>query len=208
MTSLPRIAALLRQGATPLVCLLWLGAAGFGFHVAVQYQGTAGEPAEHAGVWPDGVALELDPLRPTLVVAVHPHCPCTRATLRELERIAARCRDAARIRALFYADPALGADWEQSDLWRQAGAIPGVEVVSDPLGATAARFGARTSGQVLLFDRSGKLVFEGGITAARGHEGANAGAQAVIDLLLGERALVESTPVFGCGLHSEGGARQ
>jgi hypothetical protein len=198
---------LLRQGATPFACLLWLGAAGFGFHLAVQYQARAGERAAPTQTWPEGVALERDPLRPTLVLAAHPHCPCTRATLRELERIAARCRDRARMQVLFYADPELGADWEQGDLWRLASAIPGVEVVSDPLGATAARFGARTSGQVFLFDRQGQLVFEGGITAGRGHEGANDGAQAVLERLLEGRAEVESTPVFGCGLSSEEEAR-
>ena len=119
----------------------------------------------------------------------------------------ARCAGRVRMHVLFYADPELGSEWTRSDLWRQAHSIPGVEVASDPLGATAALFGARTSGQVFLFGPDGRLLFEGGITAARGHEGDNAGARAVRDLVLEGSARIEQSPVFGCALAPETGAR-
>lgn len=185
-----------------LLCLLWLGAVGWGFFLAATYQSAPGQQARGDGAWPVGVSIPLDPALATLVLAAHPHCPCTHATLRELDRLVLRCGGRMRVHVLFYTDPELGTEWAQSELWTYAQSIPGVELVADPLGETAARFGARTSGQVFLFGADGRLLFEGGITAARGHEGDNAGAEAVGDLVLRGRARTTHTPVFGCALSS------
>ena len=54
-----------------------------------------------------------------------------------------------------------------------------------------------TSGHALLFDRDGRLLFRGGITPARGHEGDNFGASAIAARLAGRPARAEA-PVFGC----------
>lgn len=43
------------------------------------------------------------------------------------------------------------------------------------------RFGAYTSGQVMLYDTDRRLAFNGGITGSRGHEGNNKGRQAITD---------------------------
>jgi hypothetical protein len=90
--------------------------------------------------------------------------------------------------------------WEQTDLWRSAADIPGVDVVRDDDGAEMGRFGALTSGQVVLYDPSGRLLFAGGITASRGHEGGNAGRDAIVALVTGTDAAPRATPVFGCAL--------
>jgi hypothetical protein len=42
------------------------------------------------------------------------------------------------------------------------------------------------------------LLFAGGITAARGHAGDNAGRSAIETLLAGGRPGYDRTPVFGC----------
>jgi hypothetical protein len=98
-----------------------------------------------------------------------------------------------------------GADaaWTESDLWETAGRIPGVTVLADRDGADARRFGARTSGHALLFDNSGKLLFSGGITSARGHEGDNAGRSAILGLVEGRASDLATTPIYGCDLFSE-----
>ena len=57
-----------------------------------------------------------------------------------------------------------------------------------------------TSGQTLLYDRRGSLIFSGGITSARGHRGANAGEAALVSLLASGRADRNATSVFGCPL--------
>ena len=82
----------------------------------------------------------------------------------------------------------------------RAALIPGVRPVEDLDGREALRFGAVTSGQTLLYDVSGRLLFNGGITAARGHAGTNDGRDAVLSLLANGSSLRHTTRVFGCSL--------
>jgi hypothetical protein len=89
-------------------------------------------------------------------------------------------------------------DWEKTRLWRTAAAIPGVHVVSDVDGVEAQRFHAETSGQTMLYSKRGKLLFNGGITFARGHSGDNAGRTAIETWLANRSAEYRQTPVFGC----------
>ncbi len=53
----------------------------------------------------------------------------------------------------------------------------------DADGREARHFGAATSGQTLLYDERGTLVFSGGITGARAHAGDNVGRQSLVALL-------------------------
>jgi hypothetical protein len=92
--------------------------------------------------------------------------------------------------------------WEQSGLIEEAAGIPRVRTVLDPGGSIARRFGARTSGQTLLYDGNGRLVFNGGITASRGHSGDNDGRETITSILLRQPARRSHSPVFGCALFS------
>jgi len=92
------------------------------------------------------------------------------------------------------------ADWEQTDLWRRAASIPGVSLTRDDDGVEAQRFDAATSGQTVVYDGDDRLLFSGGITAARGHEGDNPGRTAILSLLASAGGEQRSTPVFGCSL--------
>jgi hypothetical protein len=136
----------------------------------------------------------------TVVVLAHPRCPCTRASLAELARLTARIGEVAETWVLF-ADPT-DVSWEESDLWRTAQAIPGVRVLADPGGDVAHAFGAFTSGQVLVYDRDGALVFDGGITPARGHEGDSVGRNTIVAHLLGGEEGSADAAVFGCSLEN------
>ena len=62
----------------------------------------------------------------------------------------------------------------------------------------ATRFGALTSGHVLLYGADAALLFSGGITASRGHVGENPGRSAIVTLLSGQRPERGRTPTFGC----------
>ena len=84
-----------------------------------------------------------------------------------------------------------------------APAVAGAATVGDPRAAEAGRFGVATSGHALLFDRDGRLLFSGGITPSRGHEGDNFGASAILARLDGRPAPAES-PVFGCPIDAPG----
>jgi hypothetical protein len=150
-------------------------------------------------VWPASSALARATSAYTLLLFAHPLCPCTLASLAELERILARRQDRISARVVFSTldDDAPGT--RESDGWKKAATIPGVRVDYDARCVEARRFGARTSGAVLLFDPSGRLVFRGGITAARGHQGDNTGEEAVL-ALVDHRAAAANLPVFGCSL--------
>ncbi len=86
----------------------------------------------------------------------------------------------------------------QTDLWRSAAAIPGAKVISDPDGAEARRFHVTTSGHTLVYGRTGDLLFSGGITASRGHQGDNDGHAAIVSLWNGEHVESRDLPVYGC----------
>jgi hypothetical protein len=161
--------------------------------------GATGTPARE---WPVETKLERARDRPTLVVVLHPRCPCSRATIAELDRALARTTDAATVHALLLTPRELADAWGDTDVRRRIAAIPGVRITEDVDGREAARFGAATSGHVLVYDAEGQLAFDGGITAARGHEGDNHGAARLAALLGGRipTSPLDATPVFGCAL--------
>lgn len=101
---------------------------------------------------------------------------------------------------LFASPDGAGADWNDTELWHSAAEIPGVSPVGDTNGVEAKRFGAETSGHTLLFAPDGRLLFNGGITQARGHAGENAGESAIVSLVKSGHAERVHAPVFGCAI--------
>ena len=111
---------------------------------------------------------------------------------------------------LFLTPSSLPAQWADTDLRRDAERIPGVTVLSDIDGAEAQKFGAQTSGHTFLYDRGGSLLFNGGITASRGHAGDNVGESSLTSIVEKHKGPVAATHVFGCSLvdrKQEEGAR-
>jgi hypothetical protein len=185
-----------------MVCLLaaWGLSVAIGASTMIKYASTPGRLATPPLEWPRHTQFQPASPRATLLVFVHPQCPCSRATLEELAGIMV-LRQQVEGRVYFF-EPA-GAPWPKTDLYESASRIPGVRVLSDPNGVVARQFGARTSGQSLLYNAGGRLVFNGGITAARGHVGANDGVDAVLALLNGAPPHHMSVPVFGCALYGD-----
>ena len=188
----------------PVLGAVWLMAASAGLWVLWRYDNTPGEGARAPEHWPASTTLTRTTDRPTLVVLAHPHCTCTRASIGELAEAIARARTPPTTYVLFMAPTSLGDGWENTDLWRTAAGIPGVKVIRDADGREARRFGAETSGQTLLYDERGVLVFNGGITGARAHPGNNVGRQSLVALLNHEPAARRGTNVFGCALFHAG----
>ena len=67
-------------------------------------------------------------------------------------------------------------------------------------GTEAGRFGAATSGQVLLYDAGGRLRFSGGLTSTRGHPGESPGHRRIAAVVGGGDTEEATTRVFGCAL--------
>jgi len=166
----------------------------------LNYEGAAGRAAGTPEHWPEAASVALDPHRPTLIMFAHPRCPCTRASVEQLNRLLARCSQPVAVHVLFLKPREVPETWTNTPLWRNAAAIPKVAVQKDDNGNEARRFGAVTSGYVVLYDMRGQLLFKGGITAGRGHAGDNAGADAITALLRGQSAELSRAPVYGCSL--------
>jgi hypothetical protein len=175
----------------------WLIVLIAGFASLIRYASREGMPAQSPSTWPRSSALPTGD-RARLVMLLHPRCACSRASLAELDRLMARVGDRVRAQVVMVEPTGVVGP---SDLEQQARHIGGVSVWHDAGGVEAQRFGAVTSGQVFLYDRAGNLLFHGGITGARGHEGANAGSDEIAAILsTGARANLVTTSVFGCKL--------
>ena len=96
-----------------------------------------------------------------------------------------------------------GAAPASSATVERARALPGVEVVFDSGGVEAARFGAETSGHVLVFSEDGERLYSGGVTGSRGHQGDNLGRAQVLALLTTGAKAAASAHVYGCALGND-----
>src|SRR5262249_24925418 len=128
----------LRRAPLPLV--LWGaialrgGGLAVGLGLLLDYKRTPGEAASAPPLWPSTSSLPRDPGRATLVLFAHPRCPCTRASLSELEALLAHVSGGASSSlnplVVMARPPGVDAAWtEDGELWRAARRIPGVTVV-------------------------------------------------------------------------------
>jgi hypothetical protein len=171
-----------------------------GLGILWRYSLTPGPGGTPSAFWPTQSRLGRKAGALKLVMVVHPHCPCTRASIGELEILMTQAQGQLDASVIFLKPPGFSDNWTKAALWRAAVAIPGVSAMIDD-GHEARLFGAATSGQTMVYGSEGRLLFSGGITAARGHFGVNAGASNIAVLL--EQAAPRAagkTPVYGCAL--------
>ncbi|MFT5731710.1 MAG: hypothetical protein ACJAZN_000338 [Planctomycetota bacterium] len=182
------------------LCTLWLVLSAFGFSYLWSFTSAEGDQGAPSVAWPSDSLIPRQSGLPMLVMLAHPRCPCTLASIRELDRLMAQCGERLRASVLFYKPDGAPEEWAMTESWEHAAAIPGVSVLSDENGEEAGRFGAVTSGQVAVYSGTGALLFRGGITAGRGHSGDNYGRSAIADLVRGVEGTRATTPVFGCSI--------
>jgi hypothetical protein len=185
--------------------LVWAIVAASGLGWLMKYQMTPGKAAAALVAWPGAGVLKLAADRPTLLMFVHPECSCSRASIGELQELMTVCKDRVAAHVLFFKPGNQSEDWSHTDLWNDAHAIGGVEVGIDLDGRLARIFGAKTSGQVLVYTPQGRLTFSGGITDGRGHFGDNAGldaAMAIVRCSVPAASDVVTSNVYGCEITS------
>lgn len=158
------------------------------------YETTPGDPGDTAARWPSAAPLVLAHDAPTLVVMIHPRCPCTDASLAELAEVLAE-HPGPRVHVVVRV---YRPEDRVSALVERARALPNASVVFDE-GELGATFGPLTSGHVLLYAADGALIFSGGITLARGELGDNPGRRA-LEAAIADAAGPGVAPVFGCPL--------
>lgn len=189
----------------PLLIILWLLVCLGGFWMLLVYSNTPGDLGKPNAGWMIPAGLEVEAEKATLVLFAHPRCPCTRATMSELERLQGDYEDAYSLLVVFYEPIDGGDEWRSTDLWRRARAMENTVAIADPGGVLAMDAGAITSGQLMLMNADGGLEYWGGITASRGHEGESLGGIALRELLGGHDTAHRRTSVFGCSLSADDG---
>jgi hypothetical protein len=176
-----------------IIGFVWLAVIATGLHYWERYDATPGavRPPLAANTKSEGARWRL-------TVFVHPHCPCTRATLKQVEELVHAAPNVS-VRLMLVRPTGTVSGWERGDLRDAAAEIPDVELICDTDGEMANRFGAETSGQAVLIDPDGRIVFRGGLTRARGREGNAPGHRAILDWVSGQYGAADA-PVFGCPL--------
>jgi len=181
--------------------LVWIAAIGLGFRYLVNYSVQPGIAASAPDEWPAESLIPAPRGQHVLVMTLHPHCPCSRASVTELNNLMAMLRpDHVKGYVLVVKPKEFADDWIQTESYRNALRIPGVEVLLDVDGEEAGRLGAATSGQVLLYGPKGGLLFAGGITPDRGHLGDSPGRARILSLVRTGKADAKDSLVFGCSL--------
>ena len=136
---------------------------------------------ELASKWPNSTNLTKVSNSGHLVVFAHPYCPCTRTTLRNLDELT----DLTKINVSV-------VQLRNASLESLRSPIPSIArivqennwiLIPDYEGTQANIFGAKTSGECLLYAPNGDLLFAGGITVSRGHQGENVGLATLKELV-------------------------
>lgn len=185
----------------PWVCALagWAAVIAVGLMVLEAYATSPGARGRSLVDWPQSCVIPIDGEHPTLLIFLHPLCPCSSASIDELNEIVARYGDRVRMHAVVLRTVTLEKRGAGA-IERSLAAVPGMKIWNDNGGALAHRFGVLTSGHVLLYDSAGRLTYSGGITPTRGHRGNDSGKSAISEAILGAQFDRSPTPVFGCPL--------
>src|SRR5262249_51360858 len=106
-------------GVARVACVVWALAVCAGFSALLRYEGKPGQAAAAPTVWPPKVPVAFVQDRLNLVLVGHPQCPCTRASIAELDRIMARCQGRLKATVLFLQPSTEPDDWSKTELWRK-----------------------------------------------------------------------------------------
>ena len=186
------------DAAVRLAAVTWSSAVAAAFCAWGAYDATPGPAA--VGPPAPGVSAAEKPWRLTLYV--HPHCPCSRASLGAFAELVASKPESIEAEVVFVRPAGSLAGWEAGELWDAAAKLPGACVRCDADGGEARRAGAATSGDAVLVGRDGRVAYRGGLTAGRGRSGDSPGRRAVRAALAGTDSPNARGPVFGCPLFS------
>ncbi len=183
-----------------LLFALWLWM--LAYHFSGDYQ--ALDQSRQA--WPNASPVGLVSDRSTLLLFLHPHCSCSHATVSEMHRMLEQLqpRDQPRLQVVVCYPPGKSESWTSTSLIKQALQLPRAEMINDERGQLASLFGARNSGNVMLFNTQGHRLFAGGITVGRGHEGASIALNQLkmhLQHVPVDNDSIQISPVFGCRLY-------
>jgi hypothetical protein len=188
-----------------------------GWYQLIHFSSTPGAQFAAPAHWPGEILLSRTAGLPLLLVFVHPRCSCTPATLRQLDSMLQSTQAAVQVALVVYGSKTVSSKAFSPDASNPEAPIsePAIsssllhvqsQVVPDPGGLLARRFGAATSGEIVLYAADGHLLFQGGITPMRSQVGAGPGADALSNALTTGAAQFRHASVFGCPIFLPGHA--
>ena len=183
-----------------VLTLVWSLAVVCGMSSVISYSNTPGEKNSPPNLLPQEAPISINDNNYQLFMFIHPKCPCTRSSIRELERIITSCPEDITITFYCFAPSDKNENWINTDIVKSAQAIPRSTIISDVDGRLAKSFDAKTSGHVLLYHPNGSLLFSGGITAGRGHEGDNIGRTFITDVVKNKSSKRTQCFTYGCSI--------
>ena len=172
-----------------VAAFVWTATVGAMYHAIRQFESTPGRAADALASWPATSRIPRAPGEWRLVMLIHPHCSCSRASIEELRRIIEKSPASLRTYVVVYRPGEFPNGWEKTDVFTSASHLPRTHII---LGFT--------SGQTFLYDGDGKLRFSGGVTLLRGHAGFNSGSAEVMQIAR-TRVGNGAHPVFGCAIN-------
>lgn len=182
-----------------VAAMIWVATVAAAYEAIRRFETTPGLPASAPRAWPATTAVPRAPGSWSLVMLVHPHCSCSRASVKELGEIVEKSQRDVQTTVLVYRPREMKEGWERTNVYDGATRIRRARVLVDHDGAEAQLFGGFTSGQTFLYDDQGRLRFAGGVTSLRGHAGLNRGRADIIRIA-NQRNGNGSHPVFGCAI--------
>jgi hypothetical protein len=186
-------------GVLAMAALVWAATVGAAYQAIRRFESTPGVAAVAHASWPGGSRVRRAAGTWTLVMLIHPHCSCSRASVAELEAVLEKAPRTVQTYVLVYRPREFPAGWERTDVVAAAMRLHRAHVLIDEDGAEARLFGGFTSGQTFLYDANGRLRFDGGITLLRGHAGLNSGRAGIIRIASTQTGTGKH-PVFGCAI--------
>src|SRR5437660_1585858 len=94
---------------------IWIPVVLVGMVLLWNYSTHAGAEGNPPTNWPTGAGFSRATDSMTLVMVVHPHCPCSRASIGELSQLMAHARRRLQAWVVFVRSAAYGDDWVKSD---------------------------------------------------------------------------------------------
>jgi hypothetical protein len=137
---------------------IWGLVVGSGLFFLEAYATRPGDAGSPPVFWPGDSLVRRVVHQSTLLFFVHPQCPCSRASVEELQYILSQCGDRVTAHAFLLSPAHSAGSWGDSEIEQELAAIPDVQIWHDSGGLKARRFGVETSGQVVLYDPEGRLI--------------------------------------------------
>jgi hypothetical protein len=134
---------------------------------------------------------------------VHPKCPCTLASAEMLDRVLTRAgiTRPGTVTAHIFQPTAVDHRWARTELVARLERIPAVRCIPDLDGSLSRAFGITTSGHLLVYVAD-ELIFTGGITPSRAHEGDCDASSAAASAFRG-KASERRWPTYGCTIRDQ-----